>query len=84
MSKKDYELVADVIRGNLNGPDTPVPVRDILARAFADSFAASNPRFDRATFLRACGVEVSDDPNPINAATGKPFGTHTVRIPRQS
>ena len=28
-----------------------------VAAAFADACTATNPRFDRARFLRACGVE---------------------------
>jgi hypothetical protein len=32
---------------------------DETARAFADELAVMNPRFDRARFLSACGVEQS-------------------------
>lgn len=61
MSKKDFEMIARVLRDNLNGPDCPVPVRDNLARAFADELAASNPRFARERFIAACMGEDSHD-----------------------
>jgi hypothetical protein len=54
MSKKDYEVVARVLRTNLNVDEF---ARRTLAEDFAREFAATNPQFNRATFLRACGVE---------------------------
>lgn len=67
MTRKDYELIARVVsqvEPNVTvtrycGDDVDRPhvtMRDRLAHAFADELAAENPRFDRARFLKACGV----------------------------
>lgn len=63
MSKKDYELIARVMRCELEaarGNDEPhgVIALESAARLFARSFAALNERFDGHRFLAACGVEV--------------------------
>ena len=59
MSKKDYELIARVLSA-----DTPTlghwqaqQYRRETAARFAAELAATNPRFNRARFLTACGVE---------------------------
>jgi hypothetical protein len=49
--RRHYEMVAATLKG-LN-------VRMSAIVAFADMFAADNPRFDRARFLKACGVDAS-------------------------
>jgi hypothetical protein len=55
MSKKDFELIARVLRD----PSLHLQAskRRALASRFADELATTNPRFARETFLRACGVE---------------------------
>jgi Txe/YoeB family toxin of Txe-Axe toxin-antitoxin module len=53
MSRKDFELIARVLRETTNGLDTPEPVRANIAKTFARELAADNPRFNRAHFLRA-------------------------------
>jgi len=45
MTKKDFELIARILKDN-NAPSH-------LVEAFADSFGASYPRFDRVRFMRA-------------------------------
>lgn len=52
---RHFAFLAGVIAENEHGflPLT----RAAIARAFADALATTNPRFDRARFLRACGVE---------------------------
>ena len=65
-SKQHFEMVARVLRRqDYNTVESANPVdqqhamlRDI-AVAFAAEFAASNPRFDRARFLKACGLSQS-------------------------
>jgi hypothetical protein len=64
MTKKDFELIARTIRARREGANGDDPwmagfraAHTALARDFADALAASNPRFDRESFLRACGVE---------------------------
>ena len=68
MTRKDFELIASAIRTR-----TPSRVArtnaamdagafqacEDIARRLADTLADTNPRFDKARFLRACGVEAS-------------------------
>jgi len=60
MTRKDFQLIADVIKPWVTRDGTP-GVEDALcasiARDFADRLASTNPNFDRARFLAACGVE---------------------------
>lgn len=53
MTRKDFELIADRIGGMtyLNETD-----RATVAHDFAEILATTNPRFNRETFLKACGV----------------------------
>jgi hypothetical protein len=58
VSKKDFELIARVLRfrrGMLTDEDAIEQV-DILAAMFATELASTNPRFDRERFIAACGV----------------------------
>jgi hypothetical protein len=58
MTKRDYELIAEVVKDLRNlslVPDFEVNPQ-VIAQTFADRLAKTNPRFDRAKFLRACGV----------------------------
>jgi hypothetical protein len=61
MTKKDYELIARVLRETTGGPDMPGPLRDHIARTFAYELAALNPRFDGARFIAACMGQDSHD-----------------------
>jgi hypothetical protein len=62
MTRQHFQLIADVIR-EIPSPATTWPVtltdkqREYLARCFADELYATNGRFDRGRFMRACGVE---------------------------
>jgi hypothetical protein len=62
MSRQHFELIARVLRETPRFRGEPfgeavAEYRDDLARAFAAELRATNPRFDRERFLRACGVE---------------------------
>lgn len=62
MSKRHFEAVARVLRDALEHEQfadsrAGARVAESIARELADVFADENPRFDRARFLRACGVE---------------------------
>lgn len=46
MSRKHYEAIATILRQSY-------APRDVV-KAFADAFAADNPRFDKARFIAAC------------------------------
>jgi len=49
LAKKEYELIAGVIRSL---PKHPSPPTIILA--FANRFRLDNPKFDRDKFIKAC------------------------------
>lgn len=55
---RHYAEIARIVRGYTPpavGDDfTRAMVRQSVARAFADGLARTNPKFDRARFLRAC------------------------------
>lgn len=59
MTRKSYELIASVIRRHRSedtsgtGSGTLSSVADTLALVFQ----ADNPRFDRARFFAACGMD---------------------------
>ena len=55
MSRKDYELIATVIR-SLEPTDRPY-----LAERFAEALAGTNERFDHSRFLAACVGEAATD-----------------------
>lgn len=48
MSRKDFVLIAAIV-AKVGGD-----ARERLAIEFADALTATNPRFDRARFLKAC------------------------------
>lgn len=55
MKKKDYELIAEVLRpAEDNGREHHTEL-DIIY-TMADALAEQNKRFDRAKFLQQCGV----------------------------
>jgi hypothetical protein len=60
-TKKDFELVAEVLRktplGGYHGLDAgEAMLLEDLADNFAAEFKRSNPRFDRDRFVAACGI----------------------------
>ena len=55
MTKKDFELIARILASPYCAEDQ-IAVRAVAYR-FADALATTNPRFDRARFLAACGVQ---------------------------
>lgn len=63
MTKKHFEAIAAILNSFYIVP-RGVPSRALeaaavsgIAEEMADLFAQENPRFDRARFLKACGVE---------------------------
>jgi hypothetical protein len=54
MTKKDFELIAKAVKEIT--ADSYKQTREDKANLFADALALTNPRFDRAKFLTACGV----------------------------
>jgi hypothetical protein len=61
MTRKDFELIARCMRAQeprlyrgIGAPNAQQWIRDCMA--LADMCAGTNPRFDRAKFLIACGI----------------------------
>jgi hypothetical protein len=59
MTRKDYVAIAAAIKetGKYHEHDDAADALAFLARDLAATLAADNPRFDRARFLKACGVQ---------------------------
>jgi hypothetical protein len=65
MTRKDYQLIANVLKAHTPSRGVQAEAQTMLERAwtlrnialtFAHELASENPRFDRAKFLRACGL----------------------------
>ncbi len=61
MTRKDYELIANVLYLYVR----PIELQEdcevaALAIDLADSLALDNPRFNKAKFLFACGVSIQE------------------------
>ncbi len=56
MTRKDYQLIAQVFANVGEMVELSETIGADLARNLADALQADNPRFDRARFLEACGV----------------------------
>jgi len=56
MTKKDYELIASVLRERLGDSYDNAYAR-LLVKKMADALAKQNPKFNRHKFLQACGIE---------------------------
>jgi hypothetical protein len=62
--KRHYEMIAR----RIDKTRDEFPLSNALltlGQRLADDFAADNPRFDRARFLRACGIEASPEPQRV-------------------
>ena len=58
LQHRHFAFIASVIAGMPTHAASLRAQQRSTALAFADACAASNPRFDRARFMRACGLEV--------------------------
>lgn len=57
MTRKDFELIAAVIRDARLERPLYRPAWDYIAKDFARELRGTNANFDRDRFLRAAGVE---------------------------
>ena len=59
MTKKDYILIAAALKAArpIGDEDYIYTVCDVHCEAIADALGRDNPRFDRARFLAAAGVQ---------------------------
>lgn len=62
MTRKDYELIAGILKGaqnyeaTFNNNEQGAKAIEGIAQTFAVVLGTTNPRFDRARFLDACGA----------------------------
>jgi hypothetical protein len=56
MTRKDFELIAMILRLS-RAPHNDTATVEEIAYSFADNLGVTNPRFNRETFLTACGVK---------------------------
>lgn len=68
MTTKDYRRIAAVFEADMavhaDFPAQRLAIRNV-ALSMADMLKRDNPRFDRALFLKACGLTHADAPNSI-------------------
>ncbi len=64
MTRKDYVAIAAAIKAHTYSSNAEINTRNAaegtrqhIAEELADVMARENPRFDRARFLAACGVQ---------------------------
>jgi hypothetical protein len=56
MTRKDYQLIANVFNDLAQVIELKGTVAENLIKMLADDLQADNPRFDRARFIKACGL----------------------------
>ena len=58
MTKKDFELIANVLKAHygIAHVEQAQRMQASITEVFADTLASKNPRFNREKFLQACGV----------------------------
>jgi len=56
MTRKDYQLIANVFNDLAQVIDLDGTIATTLIYNLADDLQADNPRFDRAQFVKACGL----------------------------
>lgn len=60
MTRKHFEAIAKIINARLAWADAVqygyIDATQKIANEMADYFATQNPNFDRARFLKACGL----------------------------
>jgi hypothetical protein len=57
MTRKDFELIAQTLAAVKPNNGKKLDMWDDTVRQFAHVLAQVNPRFDKAKFKRACGLE---------------------------
>lgn len=57
MTRKDYVRFAAMLKGARYYAAIDFRTLELIVKDTAQVFATDNPRFDRARFLKACGVE---------------------------
>jgi hypothetical protein len=57
MTRKDFELIAGTIKAQRGKMHNETETVDEIALAMAEALEDTNDRFNRETFLTACGVK---------------------------
>ena len=57
MTRKDFQLIADVLTNfNVDNVANQREVTAMIAESFAAALTKTNPRFNKALFLKACAA----------------------------
>jgi hypothetical protein len=70
MTQKDYIRFAAMLKGKRSKAN--METIHMIASATADIFEQDNSRFNRAKFLKDCGVESDGKPSPCKQGTYPP------------
>ena len=59
MQRRHFQMIAAILKAEMDLESTDDGMRSLahLTREFASRLASTNPGFDRARFLAACGME---------------------------
>ena len=60
MQRRHFQMIAEVLNDSFPVPENntdPVLYWRLIVESFASRLASTNPGFDRARFLAACGME---------------------------
>ncbi len=57
MTRKDFELIAEVIRNARGSSQEAEAVLDSITYRFVGALASTNPNFDREKFISKCGYK---------------------------
>jgi hypothetical protein len=57
LKRRHFEFIAELVRALPADTLLSPSQRAQVARAFCNRLALTNPKFDKARFLRACGVD---------------------------
>ena len=60
MTAKDFNLVAEILKGLLDDyadDDRAIEILEDTAEEFSVRLLDSNPRFDKDRFIQACGIK---------------------------
>jgi hypothetical protein len=57
MTKKNYEMIAKILKENIDNNSTCATTLAVMAYELAIYFKMDNPKFDSMKFATACGIK---------------------------